>query len=77
MVDIEELARREGESLARAILRLKQARGDPVPRDWPGSMNAAYLVASSLAVDPTELDQLARRIDEYGSKTWGVITHPS
>jgi hypothetical protein len=74
MADLDELARREGETWAKD--RLQQLIR-PIPRLWPGLIAVAYMVAEDLAdngiIASTEVRKLAERINEYAARTWSAM----
>jgi hypothetical protein len=70
MVDIERLARLEGELWARRIRDHLLRWDGPLQMDWPGRAAEARTLASTLTAHARTRDRLARLIQERAADVW-------
>ena len=79
VLDIEVLARREGEAWAKARLEHLRELGLPIPMRWPGLLALAYMTAEDLAdvraIQFGDIQKLAARIQEHAARTWAELVH--
>ena len=73
MVDLERLARLEGELWARRI-RDQLVRWDgPLQMDWPGRAAEAHTLASTLTANARTRERLAKVIQERAADVWQAL----
>ncbi len=77
MLNLEVLARREGEAWARWRLHQLRALGQPIPSHWPGIFAVAYITAEDLAsaraIHVRDIQKLAQLINDYAAETWTAL----
>jgi hypothetical protein len=81
MIDLDSLARGEGEAWAKERLEQFRQLRLSIPSRSPGHFVYAQMVAEHLCetgiIHPSDVAKLADKINEYAAEIWSLVASPS